>query len=213
MKKKGGFTLLELIIVMVILGILFVLLLKTYNWIATMVFRVQQEKEVTQEILQISQLMQNFSERNTLDYPTYSLLAGWLVASKWITDVLYLSGQDGRISFFASGTTCVDPIDEIVLWASTGCSFYMKTSAGQTIELINTKKIAISKVIFKVIPFASEEQYLLSTTLCAPWDYLHCLNVPGFRMIFKVYSVNYWKQWATHVVVPFQQFFNAKPKK
>jgi hypothetical protein len=44
----------------------------------------------------------------------------------------------------------------------------MKTSAGQTIELINTKKIAISKVIFKVIPFASEEQYLLSTTLCAP---------------------------------------------
>jgi prepilin-type N-terminal cleavage/methylation domain-containing protein len=76
MKKKGGFTLLELIIVMVILGILFVLLLKTYNWIATMVFRVQQEKEVTQEILQISQLMQNFSDRNTLDYPTYSLLAG-----------------------------------------------------------------------------------------------------------------------------------------
>jgi hypothetical protein len=35
-------------------------------------------------------------------------------------------------------------------------------SKGKTIELINTKKIAISKVIFKLIPFASEEQYINS---------------------------------------------------
>jgi hypothetical protein len=56
---------------MAILGILFVLLLRTYNRIATMVFRVQQEKEVAQEILQISQLIQNYSDRNTIDYPKY----------------------------------------------------------------------------------------------------------------------------------------------
>lgn len=36
-----------------------------------MVFRVQQEKEVAQEILQISQIMQNFSDRNTIDYSQY----------------------------------------------------------------------------------------------------------------------------------------------
>jgi hypothetical protein len=57
---------------MAILGILFVLLLRTYNRIATMVFRVQQEKEVVQEILQISQLIQNFSDRNTIDYSKYN---------------------------------------------------------------------------------------------------------------------------------------------
>jgi hypothetical protein len=74
-------------------------------------------------------------------------------------------------------------------------------------ELINTKKIAISKVIFKIIPFASEEQYLNSLSLCEEGNYLHCLNAPGFRMIFKAYSVNYGRQWATHIVVPFQQFF------
>lgn len=71
MKAKKGFTLLELIIVMMILGILFVLLLRTYNRVATMVFRVQQEKEVAQEILQISQIIQNYSDRNTIDYPKY----------------------------------------------------------------------------------------------------------------------------------------------
>lgn len=65
-------TLLELLIVMTILGILFVLLLKTYNWISTMVFRVQQEKEVTQEVMHISQVVQNYSERNTIDYQKYS---------------------------------------------------------------------------------------------------------------------------------------------
>lgn len=191
---------------MAILGILFVLLLRTYNRIGTMVFRVQQEKEVAQEILQISQLIQNYSDRNTIDYVEY-----WsddLVAKQWIADILYLSGQDGKISFFARGT-CVDPAVEysltgVVEWS--WCSLYMMTK-DKTIELINTKKIAISDVVFKIIPFASEQQYLASDSLCTEWDYLHCLNAPGFRMIFKAYSTNYGRQWATHVTVPFQQFF------
>jgi hypothetical protein len=37
-----------------------------------MVFRIQQEKEVAQEIMQISQVVQNFSERNSIDYQKYS---------------------------------------------------------------------------------------------------------------------------------------------
>jgi prepilin-type N-terminal cleavage/methylation domain-containing protein len=212
--KKKWFTLLELIIVMAILGILFVMLLKTYNRIWTMVFRVQQEKEVTQEILQISQIIQNFSDRNTIDYAKYNdqwlmtndQWTGWLVDTKWIAEVLYLSGQDGELSFFSSGN-CGEPAAEYVFTGAwSGCSLFM-TSHDKTIELINPKKIAITKVLFKVIPFASEEQYLNSNGLCEEGNYLHCLNTPGFRMIFKAYSVNYWKQWASHVTVSFQQFF------
>ena len=82
MKFRKAFTLLELLIVMVILGILFVMLLKTYNWIAAVVFRTQQEKEVAQEILQLSQIFQNFSDRNTIDYPKYDTkTTGALVVS------------------------------------------------------------------------------------------------------------------------------------
>ena len=208
MKTRKWFTLLELIIVMAILGILFVLLLRTYNRIATMAFRVQQEKEVTQEILQISQLIQNFSDRNTIDYSKYD--PQWstgLLATQWITNILYLTGQDGEMSFFASGTNCVDPAVEYVFTGAwSWCSLYMTKNAG-SIELINAKKITISAIVFKIIPFASQEQYLHSDTLCATGEYLHCLNTPWFRMIFKAYSVNYWRQWATHVVIPFQQFF------
>ena len=83
---------------MVILGVLFVMLLNTYNWISTMVFRVQQEKEVSQEILQTSQIIQNFADRNTIDYDKY-LFADPTQNKEWIslgdtngiTDVLYLT--------------------------------------------------------------------------------------------------------------------------
>lgn len=180
-----------------------------------MVFRVQQEKEVAQEILQISQIIQNFSDRNTIDYSKYSGTrdeeqgeSQWisLVDTNWITDVLYLTGQDGEMSFFSSGD-CIDPAQEYLLTGAwSGCFLYM-TTPDSTIELINSKKVAISKTLFKIIPFASEDQYVQSDWLCEAWNYLHCLNAPWFRMIFKAYSVNYGKQWATHVSVPFQQFF------
>ena len=58
---------------MAILGILFIMLLKTYNRISTMVFRIQQEKEVAQEILQISQTVQNLADRNAIDYSKYTI--------------------------------------------------------------------------------------------------------------------------------------------
>ncbi len=206
--RKKGFTLLELLIVMTILGILFVMLLMTYNRISTMVFRIQQEKEVYQELLQISQTVQNFADRNTIDYSQYATDNNWarLVVSTWITSVLYLSWQDGQISLYTTGD-CVDPAVEYVLTGAwSWCSLYVDMW-NKTIELINTKKIVLSKVVFKVIPFASEQQYIDTDWLCETENYLHCLNTPGFRMIFKAYSINYGKNRSSHIVVPFQQFF------
>lgn len=205
--KKKWFTLLELLIVMAILGILFVMLLKTYNRISTMVFRVQQEKEVTQEILQVSQIVQNLADRNAIDYSKYTIESSWvtLVINKWITDVLYLSWLDGEVVLYTTGD-CIDPgVEYVFTGAWSWCSLYADVW-GKTRELINTKKVLFSKVIFKIIPFASEQQYIDTENLCEG-SYLTCLNSPGFWMIFTAYSVNYWTQWATHVRVPFQQFF------
>jgi hypothetical protein len=156
--------------------------------------------------LQISQLVQNYADRNTIDYSKY--WSGDLVGTQWITDVLYLTGQDGEVQFYSTGT-CVEPAVEYSLTGameSSWCSLYIVTK-DKTIALMNTNKIAISKVIFKIMPFASEEQYINSDWLCEEGNYLHCLNAPWFRMIFRAYSPNYWRQWATHVTVPFQQFF------
>lgn len=208
MKVKKWMTLLELVIVMAILGILFVLLLRTYNRISTMVFRVQQEKEVAQEILQISQIVQNLADRNSIDYGKYTTESSWtnLVENVWITDVLYLSWLDGEVKLYTEGD-CIDPaVDYVLTGAWSGCSLFVDLW-GKKRELINTRKVLVSKAVFKIIPFASEEQYLNSDNLCTQSTYLNCLNVPWFRMIFKAYSTNYGRQRATHVVVPFQQFF------
>ena len=71
-----------------------------------MVFRVQQEKEVSQEILQVSQIVQNFADRNSIDYEKYAELD--LTSTQGITDILYLSGLDGEVVIYSSGE-CIDP--------------------------------------------------------------------------------------------------------
>ena len=82
------------------------------------------------------------------------------------------------MSFFASGMNCVDPAVEYIFTGGlSGCSLYM-TKNNKTIELINSKKILISDIVFKIVPFASQEQYLNSDSLCATGEYLHCLNSP-----------------------------------
>ena len=105
--------------------------------------------------------------------------------------MLYFSGQDVEVVVYRE--------DRFL------CSLYIDVG-GKTREIINTKKILITKVVFKVIPFASEQQYIANPSLC-DGIYLNCLNSPGFRMIFGAYSSNYGTQWATRVRVPFQQFF------
>ncbi len=208
--KRKWMTLLELVIVMAILGILFVLLLRTYNRISTMVFRVQQEKEVAQEILQISQTVQNLADRNAIDYTKYSGVGNtWeemsLVSTDGITSVLYLSGLDGQVTLYTTGDCLSPSIEYAFTGAWSWCSLFVDVW-GKTRELINSKKVLISEVVFKIIPYASEQQYIDTDNLCAG-NYLQCLNSPWFRMIFTAYSVNYWTQRATHVRVPFQQFF------
>ena len=208
MHHKRWFTLLEILIVITILWVLFLLLLRTYNSITSLVFRVQQEKEVSQQVLYISQVIQNFADRNTIDYDAYFLSGDHhlLVQHLGVTDTLYLSGQDGRFSLFTRGD-CMDPALPYT-WASvhTWCTLFMQQSWALT-EIISPKTLKLSKVIFKIIPFASERQYLESDTLCVQWPYIQCLNTPGFWMLFTAYSTNYGTQRATHVSLPFQQFF------
>jgi len=77
--------------------------------------------------------------------------------------VLYLTGQDGEVSFYSTGAACVDPAQEYVFSGGmSGCSLYMNNN-GKIIELSNPKKIMLSKVVFKIIPFASQQQYIDST--------------------------------------------------
>jgi hypothetical protein len=186
---------------MVIIGILSVVLLRTYTWISQMTFRVQQTKNVQQEVLRLSQVMQNFADRNTIDFSHYPDLT----ATQWLTDTLYLRGEDWSLRFYASGN-CNQTVTSGQLIMSGSCVLMMQQS-GVTIQLTDPHKVVLGHIVFKIIPFASADAYLQSGAVCADNDYLHCVHKPGFRLLLDAYSINYGKQWATHVHIPLQLFF------
>ena len=227
--RKNAFTLVELLIVMTIIGILSVILFRTFWTISSLAFRIEQQKNVSQEIVILTQILQNYSDRNVIDYQKYfdlksshssslndnivadSVVEGnGLVENKWIVDILYLSGQDGQISLFTSGT-CIDPADQFISsWTDQECALYVQKS-WMNIQITNPKKIYLSKMFFKIIPFASQEQYLTGSWLCAEDKLMYCLNTPGFWIVAQGYNPRYSiSSWWNKVQIPIQQFFNLK---
>ena len=69
--KLKGFTLLEMLIVMVIIGILAVVLTEAYITISKVALRVEQEKNLSEESLILTQTFQAISDEATIDYDAY----------------------------------------------------------------------------------------------------------------------------------------------
>ena len=80
----------ELMIVIGIISVLSVILFRTFATMSELAFRIEQEKNVTQEIISISQILQNYADKNTIDYEKYTTLT----ETNGLSDTLYLSGQD-----------------------------------------------------------------------------------------------------------------------
>ena len=96
---KKAFTLIELLIVITILSILTLVLFSAYNKISEISFRVEQERKVNEELLFLSEVLQNFANRNSIDFDKYG---NSLVSSTWFAWTLYLSWEDGQFSIYTS---------------------------------------------------------------------------------------------------------------
>jgi prepilin-type N-terminal cleavage/methylation domain-containing protein len=71
---KRAFTLIEMLIVICILGVFSAVLFRTYKTISDISFRVEQQKNVNEEFLFLSEVLQNFANRNSIDFAKYSSL-------------------------------------------------------------------------------------------------------------------------------------------
>lgn len=202
-KKVSWFTLIELVIVMVIIGMLSVILLRTYTWITEITFRVQQTKNIHQETLHLAQVMQNFADNNTIDFEQYN---NRLSDTQWIVSTLYLTGKDRVISFYMTGECDMPTISSNLIL--TGKCWVEMTQSGETMQLTNPNKTNIRNLTFKIIPFASSDAYYREgSNLCPEGDYLHCVHKPGFRLLLDAYSINYGTQWTNRVHIPLQLFY------
>lgn len=203
LKKKKAFTLIEITLVVVIIGVLAWVLFKTYITMSQISFRVEQQKVVNQELLFVSEFLQNMANNNEIDYFKY-----WdqLIDSKWITNILYMTWWEGPLSVFSSGD-CVD-LDEdsdrdvLDIW----CNLFLNKN-WKDIKL-TSDGVYLGEVLFKIVPFANEETYLQDMSLCDS-NYLACIDDPWFWFISKIYSIWYnSNSWTNNVSIFVQQFFN-----
>lgn len=204
--SKKWFTLAELLVVLVIIGVLSTILIRTYLTVATISFRAQQQKDLTQELLYFSQTLQNFTDRNTLDYSRYD--QDTLYASQWFTDILYLTWSDWSLALYTSWdciawNTVVEDLLSITSW---WCSIYVD-KWGETIQLTDPQKIYVTKLMFKVLPYYSLEQYVGSWTSACDFSLLACMSSPWFRMFGTVYAPQYSLERHKKISLPLQEFF------
>jgi len=189
--------------VVLIIGVLAWILFKTYITMSQISFRVEQQKIVNQELLFLSENLQNLANRNQIDYQKY-----WddLIKSNGISKILYMTWQDWEISIYASGN-CLDLDEELTREnLNKWCGLVLEKN-DKIIDL-TSHLVYTTKSLFKIIPFVNSESYIDDSSLCAS-NYLACINDPWFWFTIQLY--NKWhdeNNWTNNVSMFVQQFFN-----
>lgn len=205
-----------MLIVIVIVWILAVVLLESYITISKTALRIEQEKNISEESLILTQIFQAISDEATIDYEKY-----WstLSDSNWFTWTLYLTWwQWSWTSIYTTGgENCLDldrnfePDDEgnisQFIQNYTGCYLAMKQwEDSEETHLTTPWKVVISNAMFKIIPYDSDENYF---TLASEWDIvMNDVHQPGFWMFIHLYASLYQPYWTNKIDQPLQLFFN-----
>ena len=220
--KLKWFTLVEMIIVIVIIGILAVVLTESYITISKVALRVEQEKNLSEESLILTQVFQAISDEATIDYEAYSGKIN-LTETFWFTDKLYLTwGQWSWTSIYTTWDGCLElewnfvenedgsywDFSETIKNALTWCNLVMKQwEDGEEISLTTNWKVITSKVMFKIIPFNTDEYYFNDQQ----WSIVvNSIHQPAFWVFIHLYAPLYQPLGTNKIDQPLQLFFNLK---
>lgn len=217
MKKRTTlkwFTLIEMLIVIVIIWILAVVLTESYITISRTALKIEQEKNISEESLILTQIFQSIADEATIDYERYEdqdLGGSW-----WFTDKLYLTWwQWSWTSIYSSGVDCLDlynefseneNVSEKIQKALTWCELILEQWE-KTTSLISNWKVITSKVMFRIIPYDSDENYFSSDD-ADPLFAMKNIHQPAFWMFIHLYAPFYQPKWTNKIDQPLQLFFN-----
>jgi prepilin-type N-terminal cleavage/methylation domain-containing protein len=222
--KLKGFTLLEMLIVIVIIWILAVVLCESYITISKIALRVEQEKNLSEESLVLTQIFQSIADEATIDYDKYE---NSLKESGWFTGVLYLTWWqrtwtsiytkwedfclDLDWNFPQNADGWYDDYSQKVKNALTWCVLVLEKEVDGDDSIItpltNQWKVITSKVLFKVIPYNSEEYYFGDGNW-SPETIMDDLHQPAFWVFMHLYAPLYQPVWTNKIDQPLQLFFN-----
>ena len=211
------FTLIEMLIVMVIIWILAVVLTESYITISKTALRIEQEKNISEESLILTQIIQAISDEATIDYSKYKELKN----NDWYSKILYLKWWQWDGTSIYTDWKCLElesnfqlnedgslktdkdwNIPDIQDFAD--CKLILKHGNGETTTLNTSWKVVVSKVKFRIIPYDSDENYFNSEDGIL----INQVHQPAFWMFIHLYSPLYQPQWTNNVHQPLQLFFN-----
>ncbi len=219
MKKRTvkAFTLLEVLIVIVIIWILAIVLTESYITISRIALKVEQEKNLSEESLTLTQVFQSIADEATIDYWKYS--AWSLAESDGFTDILYLSWDVWSGASIYTTWECLDLDGNIFVdndWNYTGNALDMQSFSGCSLileqkwiktELISSKKVVMSKIKFRIIPYDSEKNFFEDES----YDHDNIINKihkQAFWTFLHLYSPLYQPIGTNNIDQPLQLFFN-----
>jgi Tfp pilus assembly protein PilE len=210
------FTLVEMLIVMVIIWILAVVLTESYITISKTALRIEQEKNLSEESLILTQIFQAISDEATINYEQYSNLSN----SEWFVDTLYLTWEVWSWTSISYSGNCLDLDNNFSInsdWTISkdiqefsDCSLILNQN-GSITQLTMPWKVVVSKPLFKVIPYDSDENYFSkydSELWSNPWFIMDSLHQPAFWVFIHLYSPLYQPTWTNKIDQPLQLFFN-----
>lgn len=229
MKRKATlkwFTLIEMMIVIVIVWILAVVLTESYITISRTALKIEQEKNLSEESLIITQIFQSIADEATIDYERYNTEYVDLKGNGWFTNILYLTWwQWSWTSIYTSGwDNCLDldnnfpqvdgvhpDYSEKVRNALTWCELILQ-QWNKTTSLISNWKVITSSVMFKVIPYDSDENYYYLDKYKGeePLYAMKHIHQPAFWIFIHLYAPFYQPTWTNKIDQPLQLFFNLK---
>ncbi|UFX83323.1 type II secretion system protein [Candidatus Absconditicoccus praedator] len=128
---KKSFTLIELMISIVVVGILFAVLFRSYIFIANANIRIENEKNVSNEVMFLSNSLEDFSEIYNINYDNYDDLED----DDGLVEKLYLDD----ISVYKTGTNSK--------------SWIQLEKNGEDIPLTNKNNVYIESLGFKILPY------------------------------------------------------------
>ena len=220
MRKKTTlrwFTLIEMLIVMIIIWILAVVLTESYITISRTALKIEQEKNLSEESLIITQVFQSIADEATIDYDAYSGNNINLTEASWFTKILYLTWwQRSWTSIYTTWSDCLDldndfltddNYSEKIRNALTWCELILN-QWGEETSLISNWKVITSEVMFRVIPYDSDKNYFANNNSDDPLFAMKNIHQPAFWMFIHLYAPFYQPKWTNKIDQPLQLFFN-----
>ena len=205
---------------MVIIWILAVVLTESYITISKTALRIEQEKNISEEALVLTQIFQSIADETTIDYSGYN--NNELESNSWYYDVLYLKWSEWITYKIYTTGNCLElewnfefdddgneKPDENWEFKDIGeyqdCKLILEDNDGDTV--LNTSgKVIVSKAKFRIIPYYSNKYYFDS----GEETIVDKLHQPAFWMFIHLYSPLYQAKWAIKTNQTLQLFFNLK---